>query len=273
LLVPSLHRLDRTYSEYKQECFHKQRQHALVDSDKVHWVETIVTDMRDDNAINGIVCNSRVVTDRVENQLKSKVHLDRYNAVSKATSDAIWDLDIDSGNLIWNHAIKGVFGYQGIAFNYQWWYDRVHPDDIGNVKKIVDQSIVGKVPRWTCEYRFRCADGTYKYVLDRGFLVFNDHSGQPVRMIGAMQDISERVAYTKAVEEHNLRLKEIAWTQAHLVRAPLARILGLIPLLSEHQNDETTRRIVLTYLEASASDLDRIVRAVINRSQETQNTK
>ncbi|RVU00299.1 PAS domain S-box protein [Mucilaginibacter limnophilus] len=244
----------------------------FIDSNnRTHWIETVVTDMRDDDAIEGIVCNSRVVTERVEKEMKLKEHLDRYNAVSKATSDSIWDVDMSTGRILWNHGIKGIFGYDDVHYDLQWWRDRVHPDDVDRVVQTVDQHMNDKTPRWTSEYRFRCADGNYKYVLDRGFLIFDERHHQPVRMIGAMQDVSERMAYTKAIEEHNIRLREIAWTQSHLVRAPLARILGLVQLLKDPKIDDCSRQIMLSYLNTSAADLDKIIESIIKQSYDALN--
>ncbi|MFC5412487.1 PAS domain S-box protein [Larkinella bovis] len=269
-----IHEADRDVLIQEFELLNSKKQHEVapfryVDKQgKIHWVETVITDMRDDEAIGGIVCNSRIVTERVENELKIKEHLDRYNAVSKATSDSIWDMDMVADRLLWNYGIKAIFGYQETAYDHQWWHDRVHPDDIERVEQLIGHNMIHKIPRWTSEYRFRCADGAYKYVLDRGFLIFDEHTGQPVRMIGAMQDITEKVAYTKAVEAHNVRLREIAWTQAHLVRAPLARILGLISLLDDPDNDDQTRQTARSYLLQSATDLDEIIKEVINKSHE-----
>jgi PAS domain S-box-containing protein len=240
----------------------------FIDSqNKLQWVETVITDMCDDETIEGVVCNSRIVTERMEHELKIKEHLERFNAVSKATSDSIWDLNLVSGRLLWNHGINAIFGYKNIEHNYQWWYDRVHPDDIERVAKVLEDNIQNRLPRWTSEYRFRSADGSYRYVLDRGFLIFDEQSGDLLRMIGAMQDISERVTYTRKLEAQNERLKEIAWKQAHLVRAPLARIMGLISLLNESGADEKTRETIMAYLNDSSAELDRIVKHLVERSQ------
>lgn len=235
---------------------------------RTHWVETIMTDMRADAAIDGIVCNARIVTERVEQEMKIKEHLERFNAVSKATSDAIWDLDFVKDKVLWNHGIQVVFGYQELEVNFQWWYDRVHPEDVDRVTGIVQHHVKNKLKRWNSEYRFRCADGEYKYVLDRGFLIFDDQSGEVVRMIGAIQDISALVAHTKAIEEHNSRLKDIAWAQAHLVRGPLTSILGLVPLLHDSIADHDTRASILSYLDRAAKQLDQVITEIINKSHE-----
>jgi len=136
------------------------------------------------------------------------------------------------------------------------------------VAKVVQDNIQNRTSRWTSEYRFRCADGSYRFVLDRGFLIFNEQSGELLRMIGAMQDISERVTYTRKLEAQNERLREIAWKQAHLVRAPLARIMGLISLLKESEADEKTRETIMAYLNASTTELDQIIKHLVERSQQ-----
>lgn len=236
---------------------------------KTQWMETIITDLRNDSGIDGIVCNARVVTDRVEQELKIKEHLERFNAVSKATSDVIWDFNLITGDILWNHGLQTIFGYQELKVNFQWWYDRVHPEDVERVTGVINHHVEHKLPRWTSEYRFRCANGNYKYVLDRGFLIFDDREGHVLRMIGALQDISERVAYTKTIEAQNRRLREIAWSQAHLVRGPLTSILGLMQLLKDAGTDETTRESIIAYLDRSASQLDETIKSIISKSHDS----
>ena len=65
-----------------------------------------------------------------------------------------------------------------------------------------------KTEKWQDQYRFRCADGTYKYVFDRGFLL-KDENGRAIRMIGAIQDITKQKE-----EEQRLKLLETVITQS-----------------------------------------------------------
>ena len=207
----------------------------------------------------------RDVTQRMEHELKIKEHLDRYNAVSKATSDVIWDYNLLTGAVIWNDGINEVFGYDIVEESYQWWYEHVHPDDVKKATDIVAVSIKEKRTRWSSEYRFKCADGNYKFVLDRGFLIF-DETGLAIRMIGAMEDITERINYIHTIEQHNVKLQDIGWAQTHLVRAPLARILGLIGLLKEDRRVSEEDNQLLSYLDISAKELDTVVKSIIDKS-------
>ena len=134
---------------------------------------------------------------------------ERYDIVAKATSDTIWDWKIQEDSFSWNKGIQGVFGYkkEDIGKTSKWWFDRVHPEDSIRVSVKLYNFLEEKVEKWQDEYRFACADGTYKYVFDRGFLV-KDADGKPIRMIGAMQDVTRQKE-----EEQRLKLLETVVTQ------------------------------------------------------------
>lgn len=231
---------------------------------EIKWLETTATDLKDDETVGGIIANARDVTHRVEIELANKQHLERYNAIAKATSDTIWDHNVLNNEISWNHGIRNVFGYDKLVTTYEWWHDRVHPDDINRIIKLVDKNIERKNPKWNSEYRFRCADGSYKVVFDRGFLLFNDN-GELIRLIGVMQDITERDKYVREIEQHNERLKDIAWMQSHVVRGPLTRIMGLIPVFTDPHLDETSRAMALDYLKQSADQLDNAIKEIVKK--------
>jgi signal transduction histidine kinase len=89
-------------------------------------------------------------------------------------------------------------------------------------------------------------------------------------MIGAMQDITEQINYIQAIEDQNTRLREIAWFQSHVVRAPLARIMGLTDLLKNAEG-ETYYSELLAHILTSAQELDDVIRSIVIRSAEVEN--
>ncbi|MGL2964007.1 PAS domain-containing sensor histidine kinase [Flavobacterium sp. RSB2_4_14] len=134
---------------------------------------------------------------------------ERYDIVAKATSDTIWDWKIEDDSFEWNKGIQGVFGYkkEDVGKTSKWWFDRIHPEDSLKMSVKLYSFLEQKTEKWQDEYQFQCADGSYKYVLDRGFLM-KDNDGKPIRMIGAIQDITKQKA-----EEQRLRLLETVITQ------------------------------------------------------------
>ena len=133
---------------------------------------------------------------------------ERYRLVTRATNDVIWDWDLAADQIRWNQAIERVFGHPAgtVLTPAEWWYDQVHPDDrervVGGIHAVIDGG--GEV--WSDEYRFRRADGSYAEVRDRGF-VARDAEGRPVRMIGSMEDFTERRLAERAVREAEERTR------------------------------------------------------------------
>jgi len=135
---------------------------------------------------------------------------ERYDIVAKATSDTIWDWKLEEDQMVWNKGIQGVFGYskEEIGKNSTWWFSKIHPEDTLRMSIKLYSFIEQRTERWQDEYRFMCADGSFKYVLDRGFLI-KDKDDKPIRMIGAIQDVTK-----EKEEEQRLRLLETVITQS-----------------------------------------------------------
>ena len=72
------------------------------------------------------------------------------------------------------------------------WMEHLHPDDRDRVISTLQEYLAGKQPFYVVEFRMRCKDGSWKWILARGKLVGRDADGNPRRMIGTHTDISER---------------------------------------------------------------------------------
>jgi signal transduction histidine kinase len=79
------------------------------------------------------------------------------------------------------------------------------------------------------------------------------------------RDITARKLYLHSLEEQNKVFRDISWMQSHMVRAPLARILGLLPILESETKAEEKAKI-MKYLYVSARDLDEIVKKITEES-------
>jgi PAS domain S-box-containing protein len=163
------------------------------------------------------------ITERkqVEDELRAMV--ERYRFANKAANDVIWDWDVIQNTQQWNEAGTAVFGWTEIVarpVSAEWWVERVHPDDRERVHEsffaVVDSP---ELDVWHDEYRFRKSDGAYAEVMDRGYVLRDEH-GKAIRMIGAMQDITER----KRAEENRERLQS-QLTQAQKMES-VGRLAG-----------------------------------------------
>jgi PAS domain S-box-containing protein len=126
---------------------------------------------------------------------------ERYRLAARATNDAIWDWDLATGQVLWNEAVRTLFGYgeDEVGTSDAWWKDTIHLDDRDRVIAEIHGVIESGGETWHTEYRFCRKDGTYASVLDRGY-VLRDAAGKPLRMIGAMLDLTERKRHEETQE-------------------------------------------------------------------------
>lgn len=131
--------------------------------------------------------------ERKRSELKLLESNRRYELLSQATNDTIWDWDFDTNKLTWNDSIRTIFGYDQseLETEIDWWYQNIHPEDRERVVTKINRHIEAGLKTWKDEYRFRCINGSYKYVFDRGFIIHNNHN-KPTHFIGAMQDLTDR---------------------------------------------------------------------------------
>lgn len=123
---------------------------------------------------------------------------ERFRYMTLATNDAVYDWQLTTNEIWWNDAFTKLFGYDPsqMDINFDLWTSCLHPDDRDRVLNSIDAAIRSGNQVWSDEYRFCRSDGTYATIIDRGYLVYE--AGVPVRMIGAMMDITDR---RRAVEE------------------------------------------------------------------------
>jgi PAS domain S-box-containing protein len=118
--------------------------------------------------------------------------------VAKASADAIYDWDMVAGLTTWNHGLYTLFGYEGDSVQaHGWWEEHIHPEDKDRVVKSITDAHVTKTDYWTDEYRYQRADGTYAFVVDRGYFIY-DEDERPLHQIGALVDITSRVVLAEA---------------------------------------------------------------------------
>ncbi|MBD2491598.1 PAS domain-containing protein [Aulosira sp. FACHB-615] len=153
--------------------------------------------------MSGIVID---ITKRKQAEAELRQSEERFQIITRATNDVIWDWDLLTNQVWWNQAVQTLFGYPlaELSADLNWWYERIHPEDQPIIDTDMWAAINSGQQFWSHEYRFRRYDGSYAYILDRAYIV-HDQAGQPVRMIGAMMDITERKRVQAQLQWQNLR--------------------------------------------------------------------
>jgi PAS domain S-box-containing protein len=160
-----------------------------------------------------------------KSRLEKELHQvqQRLMTLTRATSDAIWEWDMQSGQIFRNEVLMEMIGYQpDNSRGLSWWLRRIHPDDRNRVSDKVKEATESLQQSWQDEYLFKCADGNYKQIQDKGFVVYEN--GLPVKMIGSLQDVSalkelkdqladERLHRQKEISETVIRVEETERTR------------------------------------------------------------
>jgi len=138
--------------------------------------------------------NSALEAKVQERTLELSQSEERFNLVSHATNDTIWDWDLANNSMWRSDNFVKMFGYENDfeSQNINFWFGKIHPQDRERVKRDVYDSINHNHTQWSAEYRFLKADGEYATLLDRG-TIQTDHFGTPYRMVGSIIDISQLV--------------------------------------------------------------------------------
>lgn len=156
------------------------------------WVDTtIVPFTNSDGEVFQFLSIRSDITAKKNAEEKVNIANQQYETLLHATSDTIWDRDLLTNKITYNIGIQTMLGYDidEIENLEKWWDENVHPDDYPKISALLETAFVNRQKVITAEYRFRCADGTYKYIYDRAIVIYNTQD-VPVRIIGAMQDIT-----------------------------------------------------------------------------------
>jgi diguanylate cyclase (GGDEF)-like protein/PAS domain S-box-containing protein len=153
---------------------------------------------RDVELLTSVADQIAIAIERKTAEEKLRVSQERFELITRATSDAIWDWNLQTNEVWWNEGFKKLFGYrpEEMGNEVSSWAERLHPDDAGRVIHDIHLHIASGNHNWTDEYRFRRRDGSYASVIDRGYVVYGPEN-EPMRMLGSMMDVTER----KSLEE------------------------------------------------------------------------
>ena len=139
------------------------------------------------------------ITDRKRAEVALQESEERHRLTLDATNDGIWDWDIPTGTAIFSPRWFSMLGYDPdeMPSTYDTWRSLIHPDDLIDAERKIQDHISRKDEGYTVEVRMLTKQGVYKWILTRGRVVERDKDGSPIRMVGTHTDISDR----KLIEE------------------------------------------------------------------------
>jgi PAS domain S-box-containing protein len=231
------------------------------------WNELTISPVFDaQGQVTNFVSSSRDITERkqIDQALRESEFL--WKCAIEGAGDGVWDWNILNDQAVYSRLWKEMLGYSqdDILPTHQEWLDRINPDDRLHVAEVVQAYLDGKTEIYVVEYRLRCKDDSYKWILSRGLLVDYAEEGAPLRMIGTHTDISKRKHQELQDKEHLSQLAhvtrlglmgEMASGIAHEVNQPLTAIA-------------TYTQASLNLMKAEYPNLDKLAEIVYKTQQQ-----
>jgi len=175
----------------------------------IHWLTGRWQILKNGTGEPGIVLGINIdVTERKSMEEALRRSEERFRLAIKATKDAIWDIDLKTGTVVWNDTYTSLYGRPETTDSWQFWIDRIHPEDRFRTIEDFQTSLNNGATSWDAEYRLRRADGEWAYIHDRAYIA-RDASGNAWRVIGAIQDLTERKKADDALRESEERFRRV----------------------------------------------------------------
>lgn len=158
--------------------------------------------------------------ERKKSQESLRESNDRYKFVTRVTNDVVWDMNLETQRILWaEENFNRLFGYNvaGGETDFDFWAEKIHPEERPKVvKNLLAVCADNKSDRWEDEYRFLRSDGSYAYVIDKGYLLYAN--GKANRMIGSMQDITERKLAELQVLNSEKRFRSLVQNGSDMIK-------------------------------------------------------
>lgn len=199
--VQQLLRGEIRYCHLEKRYFHKQGH--------VVWILLSVSLVRDtEGQPLYFIGQIQDISERKRTEEALKDSEQRWQLVIQGNNDGVWDLDLRTNQVFRSARYAQMLGYEPdeIGDDNDEWLRCIHPDDFERVMQVNQDYFDRKIPHYAVEYRLRCKDGSYKWVLGRAQVVW-DEAGNPVRMVGTTRDISNCKQAEVALRESEARYR------------------------------------------------------------------
>ena len=136
---------------------------------------------------------------------------ERLNLAMNAAHMAWWEMDISTGNVVFDIRKTEMLGYAAAEFtHFKDFMALVHPEDVDCAMQAMHKHLDGSVDKYEVQYRIKTNTGNYKWFHDMGSITQKDATGKPLKVAGLVIDISERKQMELELKASNERFQSVA---------------------------------------------------------------
>lgn len=191
----------------------------------------------DDSGEAFILGVGRVITALKQAEAELIRSEERYKLAVHGTSAGIWDIDLVHGKTFWSDRFRAILGIDhSVVPGVEEFSRRLHPEDRERVLTAMEDHVSKRKPQYDVEFRLRHDDGNYIWIHSRGQAAW-DKLGNPVRVVGSIDDITDKKVALQELLRSNQELDDFAYIASHDLKEPLRGIHNHVRFLEEDYLD------------------------------------
>jgi len=245
--------------------------YSLPIGERQVWFSASISPMQNHAAI----WVARDISDRFLAEEALRQSEERWQLALKGNHDGIWDWNLKTREIFYSTRWKEMLGYaeEELENSFATWREHLHPEDRQRVIASYKDHLAQKTPCYIAEYRMRCQDGSYKWILNRGQALW-DEAGRAIRIVGSHTDISDQKlaeaamqAAKEAAEAASLAKSTFLANMSHELRSPLNVILGFCQLMTRSGQLNPEQQENLGIMTRSGEHLLNLINTVLDLSK------
>ncbi len=190
----------------------------------------------------------------------------RYMDFFHLSPSPMWVYDLETlAFLDVNQAAIEHYGYDRKEFLKMTLKDIRPPEDIKILEEAIEHTRKNNNIFTNNTFRHKKKKGEIFFVeISSNKISFNDRDAEII----LASDITEKLTQIQAIEEQNKKLKEIAWIQSHVVRAPVARLIGFIDLIKTGDLNSKEKEEMLQHILKATEEIDAVISEIVEKSED-----
>ena len=205
----------------------------------------------------------------------NSIEHNKHEVALEISKVGLWDWDISSNKVYYSKESKEIIGYKENELNNssEVWDDKVHADDRDTYFSDFNLHLKGELDMYEHEYRIKCKDGNYKWILDKGKVIERDEDNKPTRVIGTHIDITSLKKQQtqlnnnlQLITSQNERLHNFTHIVSHNLKTHIGNFKNILEFYEEAEDEKDKTELVDHLKSISKSltstivDLDDIIR-------------
>jgi two-component system, sporulation sensor kinase E len=234
------------------------------------WFEYRMTPVyADDRELIGVTLSAKDITTKKKYEIRLKESEERFRKISNLAPIGILITDKDLGIVYANNAMHKIFDYEFGELTNLSLSELIVNFSMSADKRIILDQVGFEISNplfFREQFEAKRKDAQkVDILLSSSSFYSQDH----LYYIFIIQDITDAVIKEDLIAQQNSKLRDIAWYQAHVIRAPLSNIMGIVSLLDD-ENIEMNKLETDTMHKAliqSAKELDKVVRDIVKKTE------